>query len=113
MLPGFVLMLALSVVYVEAGLEGHLGDLFYGLTAAVGGIVARPLVRLSRTFITDVPLALIAVAALALTLAFDATFVLVLLGGGLVYELWTNAGRWARRGNSGVLRPAGGAVSSA
>src|SRR5690349_22224438 len=63
MLPGFVLMLALSVVYVEASLEGHLGDLFYGLTAAVGAIVARALVRLSRTFITDVPLALIAVAA--------------------------------------------------
>ena len=106
MLPGFVLMLALSVVYVEASLQGHLGDLFYGLTAAVGAIVARALVRLSRTFITDVPLALIAAAALALTLAFDATFVLVLLGGGLVYELWTNAGRWARRTNSLAVWPA-------
>src|ERR687889_1070289 len=61
MLPGFVLMLALSVLYVEANLAGHLGELFYGLTAAVGAIVARALVRLSRTFITDVPLAVIAV----------------------------------------------------
>ena len=64
MLPGFVLMLALSVLYVEANLAGHLDELFYGLTAAVGAIVARALVRLSRTFITDVPLAVIAVAAL-------------------------------------------------
>jgi chromate transporter len=116
MLPGFVLMLALSIVYVEASLEGHLGDLFYGLTAAVGAIVARALVRLSRNFITDIPLALIAIAGLAVTLAFDASFIVVLLGGGLIYELWTNAGRWTRRVNSLTLWPAGlvflaGAVS--
>src|SRR5215212_9883179 len=61
MLPGFVLMLGLSILYVEANLAGHLGDLFYGLTAAVGALVARALVRLSQTFITDVPLAVIAV----------------------------------------------------
>src|SRR5215216_5830090 len=54
MLPGFALMLALSIAYVEANVAGHLDELFYGLTAAVGAIVARALVRLSRTFITDV-----------------------------------------------------------
>ena len=106
MLPGFVLMLTLSIVYVEASLEGHLGDLFYGLTAAVGAIVARAVVRLSRTFITDVPLALIAIAGFAATLGLDATFILVLLGGGIVYELWTNAGRWTRHANSLTLWPA-------
>src|SRR3954449_13056005 len=67
MLPGFVLMLGLSALYVEANLAGHLDELFYGLTAAVGAIVARALVRLSGTFITDVPLALIAVVGFALT----------------------------------------------
>jgi chromate transporter len=103
MLPGFVLMLALSIVYVEASLEGHLNNLFYGLTAAVGAIVARALVRLSRNFITDVPLALIAIAGFAATIALDATFILVLLGGGLAYELWTNAGRWTRRAS--VIAP--------
>src|SRR3954471_4597777 len=106
MLPGFVLMLALSIVYVEASLAGHLGDLFYGFSAAVDAIVARAVVRLSRTFVTDVPLALIAVAAFALTLLVDASFVLVLLGAGLAYELWTNAGRWTRRANSLSLGPA-------
>src|SRR5688500_8477227 len=68
MLPGFVLMLGLSILYVEADLAGHLDELFYGLKAAVGAIVARALVRLSRTFITDVPLALLAIAGFALTL---------------------------------------------
>jgi chromate transporter len=106
MLPGFVLMLALSILYVEANLAGHLDELFYGLTAAVGAIVARALVRLSGTFITDPVLAVLAAAAFALTLFADATFVLVLLGAGLAYELWTNAGRWTRRANSFSLGPA-------
>jgi chromate transporter len=103
MLPGFVLMLALSILYVEADLAGHLNELFYGLKAAVGAIVARALVRLSRTFITDVPLALLAVAGFALTLFASASFVLVLLGAGLAYELWTNARRWTDRTHSFTL----------
>jgi len=110
MLPGFALMLALSIFYVEANLAGHLDELFYGLTAAVGAIVARAVVRLSRTFVTDVPLALIAVAGFALTLFAGATFVLVLLGAGLTYELWTNGARWTRRANSFALAPAAALV---
>jgi chromate transporter len=106
MLPGFILMLGLSVLYVEADLAGRLDEIFYGLTAAVGAIVARALVRLSRTFITDIPLAVIAVVGFALTLFADVTFVLVLLGAGLAYELWTNAERWTRRANSIAIGPA-------
>jgi len=105
MLPGFLLMLALSVLYVEADLADHLDELFYGLTAAVGALVARALVRLSRSFITDVPLALLAVAAFALTALASASFALVLLGAGLAYELWTNAPRWTRRAHSFALGP--------
>src|SRR4051812_9818271 len=97
MLPGFLLMLGLSVLYVEANLAAHLDELFYGFTAAVGALVARALVRLAGSFITDVPLALLAVAGFALTLFADASFVLVLLGAGLAYELWKNGSRWIRR----------------
>jgi chromate transporter len=103
MLPGFLLMLGLSALYVEAGLAGELDELFYGLSAAVGAVVARAVVRLSGSFITDVPLAGIAVAAFALTLFASANFVLVLLGAGIAYELWTNGRRW--RGQSGALSP--------
>jgi chromate transporter len=105
MLPGFFLMLALSVLYVEVDLADHLDELFYGLTAAVGAIVARALVRLSRSFITDIPLALLAVAAFALTVFASASFALVLLGAGLAYEVWTNASRWTRRTHSFALTP--------
>ncbi|HSC20345.1 MAG TPA: chromate efflux transporter [Solirubrobacterales bacterium] len=94
MLPGFLLMLGLSALYVETDIATHLDALFYGLNAAVGALVARALVRLSRSFIQDVPLALIAIAGFGLTFFGGASFVLVLLGGGLAYELWRNARSW-------------------
>jgi chromate transporter len=100
MLPGFILMLGLSILYVEASLATHLDQLFYGLTAAVGALVARALVRLSQTFISDVPLAAIAVIGFVLTYFVSISFVLVLIGGGLAYELWTNGSRWLRRAHS-------------
>lgn len=105
MLPGFVLMLGLSALYVEANLAGHLHALFYGLTAAVGALVARALVRLGGSFITDVPLALIALAGFALTIFAGASFVLVLLGGGLAYELWRGARGLLGRAGSFTLSP--------
>ena len=105
MLPGFLLMLGLSILYVEADLSESLDEIFYGLSAAVGAIVARALVRLSGVFVTDVPLAVLAVAAFALTLFAEANFALVLLGAGLAYELWTNAERWRGRAGSISLAP--------
>ncbi len=100
MLPGFVLMLALSILYVEADLSGRLDDLFYGLSAAVGAVVLRAVVRLGGSFVTDVWLGAIAVSAFVLTAFLSAPFVLVLLGAGFVYELRTNAGGWIGRAHS-------------
>jgi chromate transporter len=100
MLPGFLLMLGLSILYVEANLAGKLEELFYGLTAAVGALVARALLRLGRSFITDIPLAIIAAVAFALTLWTSANFVLVLLGAGIAYELWINGRQWIRSTHS-------------
>jgi chromate transporter len=101
MLPGFLLMLGLSALYVEAEISDSLDELFYGLAAAVGAIVARALVRLGGSFLTDAPLVLIAIAAFALTAFASASFVLVLVGGGIAYELWKNAGRF--RGKLGSV----------
>lgn len=103
MLPGFVLMLGLSILYVEAELADNLDELFYGLKAAVGAIVARALVRLSRTFITDAPLALLAAGGFLLTVFAEAGFVIVLLGAGLLYEVWRNARSWTSRSYSFAL----------
>jgi chromate transporter len=106
MLPGFLLMLLLSALYVEADVASNLDALFYGLSAAVGALVARALVRLGGAFVTDVPLALIAVAGFALTLFAGLSFVLVLLGGGLAYELWRGGRALAGRARSIDFAPA-------
>lgn len=96
MLPGFLLMLGLSVLYVHSDLAGSMDELFYGLKAAVAALLARAVVRLGQNFLTDAVLWLIALAALALTLWGVVGFLIVLLAGGLTYELWTNAGRSKR-----------------
>ena len=88
MLPGFLLMLGVSALYVHAGLDERFEELFYGLQAAVGALVAMAIVRLGRKFVTDVPLALLAVLAFVLTVAAFASFVLVLLVTGLAYWAW-------------------------
>jgi chromate transporter len=106
MLPGFLLMLGLSILYVEANLAGQLEELFYGLTAAVGALVARALVRLGGSFITDAPLAIIALVAFALTVFASASFILVLVAAGIAYELWTNGRRWRGHASSFSLGPA-------
>jgi len=91
MLPGFVLMLGLSVLYVGTDLSRRFEELFYGLNAAVGALVAMAIVRLGRKFITDVPLALLAVAAFALTAAGVLAFAGVLVVTGLAYWAWHEA----------------------
>jgi chromate transporter len=103
MLPGFLLMLTLSVIYVEANIAEQLDELFYGLKAAVGALIARALVRLSRSFITDPQLALLALAAFALTVFASASFFVVLLGAGITYELWSNARHWTQQTHSLAL----------
>ena len=91
MLPGFVLMLGLSVLYVEADLAEHLDELFYGLKAAVGALVARALVRLSRSFITDVPLAAARGGRVrAHGLRLGRASCSSCSAPALAYELWTN-----------------------
>jgi chromate transporter len=105
MLPGFLLMLGLSILYVEAGLDERFEELFYGLQAAVGALVAMAIVRLSRKFLNDVPLVAIAAASLALTYFAGLGFVLVLLAAGLAYELWTNVRRWTGRASSFAISP--------
>ena len=106
MLPGFLLMLGLSVLYVEAGLAERFEELFYGLQAAVGALVAMAIVRLGRKFINDVPLAIIAVASFALTLGLDLTFIVVLALSGLAYWAWTNVGATSRSAGAFAIAPA-------
>jgi chromate transporter len=106
MLPGFVLMLVLSVLYVEVAIDERLDEFFYGLQAAVVALVAMAIVRLGRAFIKDVPLAVLALASFAATAWLSASFVLVLVTAGLAYWLWQTAGHVRPRlSGIGVLPP--------
>jgi chromate transporter len=93
MLPGFLLMLGLAALYVHAGLDERFEELFYGVQAAVGALIAMAVVRLSRKFVTDRVLAVLAVASLILTLV-GASFVLVLAAAGVLYAGWKGARGW-------------------
>ena len=99
-LPGFLLMLAFSIAYVEYGLDDRFESFFGGMQAAVGGLVAIAVIRLGRRFLDDVPLFLIGAAAFGLTLGVGLTFVFVLLLSGVAYEVV----RWSgRRGGDRTL----------
>jgi chromate transporter len=87
MAPGFVLMLALSILYVHAGLDERFAELFYGLQAAVAALVALAVVRFARRFFTSPFLAVLGIAAFAATLA-GAGFLAVLGVGGALHWAW-------------------------
>lgn len=100
MLPGLLLMLAISALYVEASMGDRIAELSYGLSPAVAAIVAVAVVRLSRTFITDIPLAIIGAASLALVLGDLLSFIIILPLGGIAYELVRNPPHHRGRANS-------------
>lgn len=103
-LPGALVMLALSITYVlAAGLEPVQGLLF-GLKAAVLAVVAQAVLRLGRRVLKTPELVLLAAAAFIAIFVFNLPFPIVVLGaaaiglaGGLIAPR-----RWA------VLSPEGG-----
>lgn len=82
-LPGFVVMMALSVIYALYGQVGWVAGLLFGLQAAVIAIVAQAVVRVAqRTLHTPVARG-VAVAAFVALFAFGVPFPLVILAAGL------------------------------
>lgn len=82
--PGAVVMLALSLLYVSAANLTWFAALFLGVKAAVIAIVAQALIRVGGRALTT-PFRLgIAVAAFVALFAFDLPFPLVVLGAGAV-----------------------------
>jgi chromate transporter len=86
MLPGFVLMFALSWAYVRYGMRvGAAAAVFAGLQAAVIGLIARAIHRIGKHALTDLWLLGIAVVSAATTAA-GLHFLIGLALAGLVYE---------------------------
>jgi chromate transporter len=87
MLPGFVLMFALSWAYVRFGLRTHgMAAVFAAVQVAVAALIVRAVVRIGGHVVTDGWLWAIAVGATAAQLA-GIHFAIVLVGAGTIYVL--------------------------
>ena len=87
MLPGFVLMFALSWAYVRYGLKGDaLAAVFAAVQVAVAALIVRAVIRIGGHVVTDRWLWLIAILATIAQLG-GIHFGLILGAAGLVYVL--------------------------
>ncbi|TCP46823.1 chromate transporter [Tamaricihabitans halophyticus] len=111
-LPGVLVLLALSVVYVAYGETTIVTAMFAGLAPAVLAIVAQALVRLARRALAHPALLLIAIAAFLALFAFAIPFPLVVglaaLAGWLLHRwsphaIGTSAGAVADDGPAPLI----------
>jgi chromate transporter len=82
-LPGFVTMLALSILYVTASDVAFVAALFYGLKPAVLPVVLEAVLRLKRRAAGGWLGTAIAVAAFIAIFAFGVPFPIIVAGGAL------------------------------
>lgn len=94
-LPGFVVMMALSIVYAVWGQVGWVAGAMFGLQAAVVAIVVQALVRIGRRTLRS-PFAIATAGAAFLALfAFGVPFPVVVVAAGLAGWLMGRAQpRW-------------------
>ena len=83
-LPGLLVMIGLSALYVAFGDTSLVHGLFFGLAPAVVAIISQALIRLSRRSLSKPSLILLAVAAFGALTVFAVPFPAVVLGAGLL-----------------------------
>ncbi len=95
-LPGFVSIMALSILFVVYGEQTWVAGLFFGISAAVIAVVASAVLRIGRRVIKNPLMLLIAVASFAGVFFFELPFPLIvsvaitigLIGGRLRPDLF-------------------------
>lgn len=96
-IPGALVMVVLSYLYVNYGNLPQVNDVLYILKPAVLGIIAAGIIKLGRAAIKNTWLAGILVAAIISLLFLKVDFLIVLLLAGLVNLLFTEGlPRWRR-----------------
>ncbi len=83
-LPGFLSILALSIVYAELGTTLLVTALFFGLKPAVLAIVVEALIRIGRRALGSRAAILVAAGAFVAILFFDVPFPWILLASALI-----------------------------
>lgn len=89
-LPGFLTILALSLLYVTFGKLDVVGALFFGLKAAVLAIVVEAVLRIGKRALKNGAMVVIAAAAFLAIHVFAVPFPLIVLGAATLGF----AGRW-------------------
>jgi chromate transporter len=105
--PGFVALMALSIVYALYGGVGLVAALFFGLKAAVLAIVLQAVVRIGRRALKSPAMVAIAAAAFVAIFAFRVPFPLIILSAGLIGFAGARAGLSAFRAGGGHGSDAG------
>ena len=83
-IPGAIVMIILSALYVTYGNLPQVNDVLYILKPAVLGIIAAGIIKLGRAAIKNFQLAAILIAAILAMLFLKIDFLIVLLVAGLV-----------------------------
>lgn len=83
-LPGFVSILALSLLYVAFADVGFVDALFFGLKAAVLAVVVQAVIRIGKRVLKNAVMLTIAAAAFVAIFFFEAPFPLVIAVAALV-----------------------------
>ncbi len=112
-LPGFVSIMALSLVYVMYGNVGTVAAAFFGMKAAVLAIVIEAVQRIGRRALRSDVMRAVAVAAFVALFAFDVPFPLVVLGAGLLGFFGARSGHPAFVAGGGHAGGDGAALSDA
>jgi chromate transporter len=99
-LPGAIVILALSAIYARFQQVPAIAALFYGIKPAVAAIVGEALLRIGKRALKDSFALAVAVAAFAAIFALDLPFPLVVLGAGVLGAL--------RGGRAHQVPPPGG-----
>ena len=92
-LPGFVAIMALSLVYVTWGLNPFIAGLFIGLKAAVVALIIEAILRIGRRALRSRLALGIAVLAFAAIFFLHISFPLIVLAAGVFGYLWSRSGR--------------------
>lgn len=106
-LPGFLAILGLSILYVTLGDVPAVDGLLFGLRAAVIALIAQALVRLGKRLVGNRVLAALALAAFVALYVFAVPFPVVILVAALVGYGAARAGSTAFAGGAGHGSAAG------
>ncbi len=103
-IPSFLMVVALGWAYVSFGGLPWMQAVFYGVGAAVIGIIAMSAYKLTTKSIRkDKLLWAIYLAVAAVTVITESELAWVFLAGGVIVWLWRTPPRWLRGGGLGAV----------